>query len=114
MNEEPEMTEAEADKWLNDKWASVRGREDVEEFEQVRRAGGFSTKVWYRPLGFDFMAETKMRVGKGYPRFTAVAASRTRCLERLAEYLLEYQHPTGQFRIKADMRMFYNREEAAR
>lgn len=107
-----EMTDEESNRWLDAKFAAVVGRDDVEEFEQVTRAGGFFTKVWYRSLGFDFMAETTLSVGRTRRRLRAVAETRTRCLERLTEYLLEYQHPTGQFRTKAQMRMFYNREEA--
>lgn len=107
------MTEAEANEWFNRKWASVQGRDDVEEFEQVLRAGGGLTKVWYRSFGFDFMAETTMKVGKVYRKFHCVAATRERVLERLCEYLLEYQHPTGRFRTKGEMAVFYRRAEAS-
>lgn len=108
MNED-EMTEAEANAWFVRECARVQGRDDVEEFEQVRRAGGFWTKVWYRPLGFDFMAETTLEVGRGRRRLTAVGESRVAVLERLTEYALEYQYPTGRFPRKRDLAMFYNR-----
>lgn len=108
MNPEQEMGEEEANTWLAQKWESVQGHADVEEFEQINRAGGFFTKVWYRPLGFDFMAETQVTIGRGYRRLTAVAIGRERCMERLTEYVLEYLHPTGRFRTKREMMMFYN------
>lgn len=108
MADRREMTEDEANEWFRRETLRTFRREDVQEFEQVHRAGGFHTKVWYRPLGFDFMAETTVFTTKGAQRrLVATGDSRSRCLERLAAHVLEWHHPSGDFRTKREAAHHY-------
>lgn len=91
MTEDRDMTEAA---WLA-KLTKAAMRDDMQEFEQVHNLGGLWTKVWYRPLAGDFMAECKAtRPGaKRGQRIEATAEGRAECLEALAAAVAQYLFP---------------------
>lgn len=91
-----DMTEEE---WLTKIVKSLQ-RDDVQEFEQVHNLGGVQTKVWYRPLSGDFMADTfAQRDGaRGWKRLTATADGRAECLEALAARVADYLFPVKEVR----------------
>lgn len=91
------------------RFAASLARDDAQEFEQVRNLGGFMTKVWHRPLGCDFMAETKVQRKDRMIRLTASGEGRAECLENLAAFVAEYLYPPDG--VKIDRRIRHRAHE---
>lgn len=89
------MSEADDDRKFWRDYSRVMAQDDVEEFMQVIRLGGFMPKIWFRVLGPDFMAECSVqREGaKKRHRLTATGPTRAATLEALAGAVAAYLFP---------------------
>ena len=89
------MSHDEIRDWLEfqRKMNTAYERDDAQEFLQIINLGGHLPKVWFRPLGPDFMASCQVKRGKVWRGVEATGESRSQCLQNLAAAVAAKLYP---------------------